>query len=66
MISPQPAREERLLQLEELRRAYDALTLDIALHEKVRATVDDRLAEAKAHRALVAERMRALRGAAPP
>ncbi len=60
-----PDRKGRLLQLAELRQAYDALTHDITLHEKVRATVDDRLAEARAHRALVAERMRALRGAPP-
>ena len=60
-----PARKGRLLQLAELQQAHEALTLDITLHEKVRATVDERLAEAKAHRALIAAQMRALRGAPP-
>jgi hypothetical protein len=54
---------ERLFEIAELQLAYDALAADIYQHEKIRAVVDDRLAEARARRVLIAERIRALHGA---
>ena len=58
-------RPDRIAEVAELREARDAIEADIIRLEGVRATVEERLAEAYEHRARLDVRIRELRAGAP-
>jgi len=62
---PTPPAPERIARIAELREASDAIGADIVEHEKVRAVIEERLAEAYQRRAEIDVEIRHLRGATP-
>lgn len=63
---PTVAPVDRIAEIATLREARDAIDADIVRLEDVRATVEERLAEAYEHRAKLDVRIRELRGGSPP
>lgn len=58
-----PPLDERIAEIATLREDRDAITADIADHERVRGVIDERLHEAYERRAQIDALIRQLRGA---